>query len=161
MFGGNGEETEVAALSGGGVAGGKVSWGRLARVGAVAVVVAVVVNVLIRTVAVSVFGIGDGFLPLAVGPTVVFTVVGMVGAVVVFGAMLRFARRPARLFRRVALVVLVLSLVPDLMLLYAGSMPGTTFAGVLTLMVEHVASWAVAVGVLTTLAGENGAGRRG
>ncbi|MDQ3315765.1 MAG: DUF6069 family protein [Actinomycetota bacterium] len=128
--------------------------GRLARVGVVAVAVAVVTNVLIRTVAVSVFGIGEGFLPLGVGPTVLFTVWGMLGAVVAFGLILRFARRPVRLFRRVALVVLLISLVPDVLMLFSGSMPGATVAGVVTLMVEHVASWAVAVGVLTTLVGE-------
>jgi len=116
--------------------------------------VAGVTNVLIRTVAVSVFGIGEGFLPLGVGPTVLFTVWGMLGAVVAFGLILRFARRPVRLFRRVALVVLLISLVPDVLMLFSGSMPGATVAGVVTLMVEHVASWAVAVGVLTTLAGE-------
>ncbi len=149
-----GKETGVAALSGGGVASSGVSLGRLARVGVVAVAVAVVTNVLIRTVAVSVFGIGEGFLPLGVGPTVLFTVWGMLGAVVAFGLILRFARRPVRLFRRVALVVLLISLVPDVLMLFSGSMPGATVAGVVTLMVEHVASWAVAVGVLTTLVGE-------
>jgi len=127
----------------------------------VAVVVAVVVNVVIRTVAVTVLGIGEGFLPLGVGPTVFFTVAGMVGAVVVFGLMLRLAKPPVRLFRRVGLVVLLVSLVPDLLLLSSGSMPGTTVAGVLTLMVEHVASWAVAVGVLTTPAWEKEEARRG
>ena len=135
--------------------------GRLARVGALAVALAVVVNVVIRTAAVSVFGIGEGFLPLGVGPTVLFTAVGMVGAVVVFGLISRFARRPVRLFRRVAVVVLLISLVPNVLMLFSGSMPGTTVAGVGTLMVEHVASWAIAVGVLTTLAGEDGAERRG
>ena len=151
----------MTALSGGGVAGGGVSLGRLARVGALAVAVAILVNVVIRTVAVSVLGIGAGFQPLEVGPTVFFTVVGMVGAVVVFGLILRFVRRPVWLFRRVALAVLVVSLVPDVLMLFSGSMPGTTVAGVLTLMVEHVASWAVAVGVLTTLVGEKEGGRRG
>jgi hypothetical protein len=43
---------------------------------------------------------------------------------------------------------------PDLLLLFSGSMPGTTVAGVFTLMVEHVASWAIAVGVLTSLVRE-------
>ncbi len=114
---------------------------------------AIVVNVVIRTVAVSVLGIGEGFLPLGVGPTVFFTVVGMAGAVVVFGLVIRLAKRPVRVFRRVALVLLV-SLVPDLLLLFSGSMPGTTIAGVFTLMVEHVASWAIAVGVLTSLVRE-------
>ena len=144
----------MTAVSGGGVAGGGVSLGRLARVGGLAVALAIVVNVVIRTVAVSVLGIGEGFLPVGVGPTVFFTVVGMAGAVVVFGLVVRFAKRPVRVFRRVALVVLLVSLAPDLLLLFSGSMPGTTVAGVFTLMVEHVASWAIAVGVLTSLVRE-------
>ena len=144
----------MAAVSGGGVEGGGVSFGRLVGVGVATVAVAVLVNVVIRTVAVSVLGIGEGFLPLGVGPTVVFTVAGMVGAVVVFGLLLRFAGRPVRTFRRVALAVLLVSLVPDVLMLFSPSMPGTTVAGVLTLMVEHVASWAVAVGVLTRFVGE-------
>ena len=149
----------MAVLSGG-VGKSGVSLGRLARVGALAVGLAVVLNVVIRTVAVSLLGIGEGFLPLGVGPTVFFTIVGMVGAVVVFGVILRFAQRPVRLFRKVALVVLLVSLVPDVMMLFSGSMPGTTVVGVITLMVEHVASWAVAVGVLTGSVGEEG-GRLG
>ncbi len=149
----------MAAVSGG-VEGGGVSPGRLARVGALAVVLAVVVNVVIRTVAVSLLGVGEGFLPLGVGPTVFFTVVGMV--VVVFGLILRFARRrPVRLFRRVALVVLLVSLAPDVLMLFSGSMPSATVAGVLTLMAEHVASWAVAVGVLIGSVREKEGGRRG
>ncbi len=81
---------------------------------------------------------------------------------VVFGLILRFARRrPVRLFRRVALVVLLVSLVPDVLMLFSGSMPGATVAGVPTLMAEHVASWAVAVGVLTGSVREKGGGRRG
>lgn len=139
----------MAAVSGG-VEGRGVSLGRLAVVGVLTVAVAVVVNVVIRTVAVSVLGIGEGFQPLGVGPTVFFTVVGVAGAVVVFGVMLRFARRPVRLFRRVAFAVLLVSLVPDLLLLFTNSIPGTSVAGVGTLMLEHVATWAVVVGMLTS-----------
>ncbi len=85
-----------------------------------------------------------------------------VGAVVVFGLILRFARRrPVRVFRRVALIVLVISLVPDVLMLFSGSMPGTTVAGVGTLMVEHGASWVVAVGVLTGSVGGKQGERRG
>lgn len=86
---------------------------------------AVVVNLVIRTVAAAAFGL-SGFLPLAVGPTVAITVVGVFGAVVVFALVARFARDPGRSFRRVAFVVLLLSFIPDVVLLFAGSMPGTT-----------------------------------
>lgn len=154
------EEAAVGAASGGGVAENGVTPGRLAWVGLLTVAVAVVVNVLIRTVAVSVFGIGEGFQPLGVGPTVFFTVVGVTGAVVVFGLLWRFARRPVSVFRRVALAVLLVSLVPDVLLLFSDSVPGTTIAGVVTLMVEHVATWAVVVAVLTARFPEKG-GRRG
>jgi triphosphoribosyl-dephospho-CoA synthetase len=66
-----------------------------------------------------------------------------------------------RLFRRVALAVLLVSLVPDAMMLFSGYMPGATVAGVFTLMVEHVVSWAVAVGVLTGYVGEKDGDLRG
>lgn len=147
-------------MSGGGVAEGGFPFGRWLGLGALAVAVAVVVNVVIRTVAVAVFGIGDGFLALGLGPTVMFTVIGVAGAVVVFGLFLRFSRRPVRLFRRVALAVLLISLVPNVMLLFSSYIPGTTPAGVFTLMLEHVASWAVAVTVLPRLVwGKEGGGR--
>jgi hypothetical protein len=57
------------------------------------------------------------------------------------------------MFRRGVLAVLLVSLVPDVLMMFAPSIPGTTVAGVLTLMVEHVASWAVAVGMLTRFVG--------
>lgn len=120
------------------------------RVGLLTILAAVVVNLIIRTFAVTLFGL-SGFLPLTVGPTVVFTVAGVVGAVAVFALMARFARDPVRLFVRVAFVVLLLSFVPYLLLLFAGSIPGTTVAGVVALMAEHVATWAITVGMLTTL----------
>ena len=131
--------------------GGRVSAGGLLRVGLLAVLAAVVVNLIIRTLAVALFGL-SGFLPLTVGPTVVFTVAGVLGAVAVFALMARFARDPGRLFVRVAFVVLLLSFVPDVLLLFAGSIPGTTVAGVAALVAEHVATWAITVGMLTTLA---------
>jgi hypothetical protein len=148
----------VQATSGGDVAGRGVSLGRLLRVGALVVAAAVAVNVVVRTVAVSLFGIGEGFLALDLGPTVMFTVIGVAGAVVVFGLISRFSRRPVRLFRWVALVVLVISLIPDV--LVAPSIPGATIPGVLTLMIEHVASWAVAVTLLPRLTAGQGE-RRG
>ena len=142
------------AVASGGVSEGKVPWVWLLGVGALTVAVAVTVNVVIRTIAVSVLGIGAGFTALDLGPTVAFTVVGVTGAVAVFGLILRFARRPVRLFGRVALVVLMISLVPDVLLLFSSPIPGTTTAGVFTLMLEHVASWAVVVTVLPTLVGK-------
>ena len=70
----------------------------------------------------------------------------------VFALMASFARDPVRTFEGVAFVVLLLSFIPDVSLLITGSVPGATVAGVLTLMTEHVATWAVTVGTLSTQA---------
>jgi hypothetical protein len=51
-------------------------------------------NALVSVAAVTLFGISAGFLPLQVGPVVSFTVVGVLGAVVVFALVARFSRRP-------------------------------------------------------------------
>ena len=61
------------------------------------------------------------------------------------------SERPARLFRRVALWTLLASLVPDLWLLTdaaATAFPGSTPAGVGTLMAMHLAAAAAIVWVL-------------
>jgi len=78
---------------------------------------------------------------------------GVLGAVLVFAILRRFARRPVRIFRVVAVIVLVLSFVPDLWLLAARDrlpFPGATLQSVATLMFMHVVAAAIAVGMLTT-----------
>ncbi len=132
--------------------GERVDFGRLLWVALLAIAAAVVANVLVRTVAVVLFDVSPEFPPLALGPTVVFTVVGVLGAVLVFALVARFARRPVRLFRRIALVVLLISFVPNILLLVSDSVPGAAVPAVGTLMLEHVVAWAVSVGILTTLA---------
>jgi hypothetical protein len=72
----------------------------------------------------------------------VFTIVG------------RLSRRPIWLFRVIALIVLVLSFIPDIALLATGAMPGTSPAAVGTLATMHVVAWAITVWMLTTLARE-------
>ncbi len=49
------------------------------------------------------------------------------------------------MLRALVPTVLVLSLVPDVALLVTGAMPGTTVAGVVSLMVMHVVTTAIAV----------------
>lgn len=105
----------------------------------------------VRAVALLAFDIPVGFEPLATaGPTVFLTVVGVVAGLVVAVAVDRLSARPVPLFRRIAIVALVLSLFPDLwMLTESGSeaFPGATIPAVVTLMVQHVAATAVVIGV--------------
>jgi hypothetical protein len=88
----------------------------------------------------------SGEHPLTVGPVVVSSVVGAIGAAIVFAIIGLFAPRPVRLFRIVAIVVLVLSLAMPL------TIPGAPVALVVSLEVMHIAAWAVIVGLLTTIA---------
>ena len=103
----------------------------------------------VRAAALLAFDIPVGFEPLAtVGPTVFLTVVGVVAGLVVAVAVDRLSARPVPLFRRIAIVALVLSLFPDLwMLTESGSeaFPGATVPAVVTLMVQHVAAATVVI----------------
>jgi uncharacterized protein DUF6069 len=66
-------------------------------------------------------------------------------AVAVFALVARFARRPVETYRIVAAVALVLSWIPDLMIV---SQPGGTTGGVVALVVLHAVA---AVAVVWTL----------
>ena len=133
---------------------GRVAWGRLVPAGLLAAVAAAVANALVYLAA-SGFGfVPQGFLismtsgemPLTVGLVAITSVVGAVGAAIVFAVIGLFARRPVRSFRIVAAVTLVLSFAMPL------TIPDAPVAVVLSLEVMHVVAWAVIVGLLTTLA---------
>jgi hypothetical protein len=92
----------------------------------------------------AVLDIPAEFAPLASpGPTIFFTVVSGVAAVAVFGLLRRRSANAVRLFRWTAVVVLLVSFVPDVWLLSEGAaeaFPGATPAGVGLLMAMHVAA---------------------
>jgi hypothetical protein len=132
----------------------RVSGRRLLWVGPLAIIVAAVANQIIHVLALSLLNISPDFPPLQPGPPIAFTVMGVLGAVIVFAIVGRLSRRPIRLFRVIALIVLILSFIPDIGLLTSGMLPGTSLIAVGTLAVMHVVAWAIAVWMLTTLARE-------
>jgi len=126
---------------------------RLWLVGLLAIIASVAANVLVRLLAVVTLDISPDFEPLSSYGTIIsLTAFGVLGAVIVFALLVRFVRRPVLMFKRIAAVALVLSLVPDVLLLVA-SVPGATAVSVGVLMVMHVVAWTISVGTLTTLAG--------
>jgi hypothetical protein len=132
----------------------RVATGRLWWVGPLAVIASVAANVVFTLIANAVFGVPPDFLPLTPDAIAMFTAVGVIGAVVVFALVARFSTRPIRLFRRIALVVLVVSFLPDLAL---PLIPDPVPAGpreVLILMATHVVPAAISVYLLTTLTRE-------
>src|ERR671932_414030 len=132
----------------------RIAYGKLPWVALLAALAAAVANALVHFAASGLGFIPQSVLvptpsgehPLTVAPVVVSSVVGAIGAAIVFAIIGLFARRPVRLFRIVATVVLVLSFDTPL------TVPGVPVAMRLSLVVMHVVAWAVSVGLLTTLA---------
>ena len=129
----------------------RASLQRLWWVGLLALVGSVVVNVLLRQFAVANFDISPDFNPLMTNQYIVFTAVGVVGAVVVFWLLPRFTARPRHVFKIIAIVVLLLSMLPDVLLYVIQPVPGITLAGIVTLMLMHVTTALVTVGLLLAL----------
>ena len=89
-----------------------------------------------------------GVSPLTVNLVAITSAIGTVGAAIVFALIGLLARRPVRLFRIVATVVLMLSFVMP------ATVPGVPVAMRLSLVVMHVVACVVSVGLLTTFARE-------
>jgi hypothetical protein len=135
-------------------AGNGVDLGRLWWVGLVAILASVVANLIALGLALALVDLPAGFQPLQAGPIILFTTLGVLGAVVVFGLVARFAGRPIRTYWIVAIVALLLSLIPNFALAMdpaSAPMPGGTTTAYLVLIVFHVVAALVAVPILTTM----------
>ncbi len=84
--------------------------------------------------------------PITLAPVVFSSVIGAVGAAVIFVIVALLARRPIRTFRIVAAVVLVLSFATPL------TIPGAPLSMILALELMHVVAAVIIVGILTTRA---------
>jgi uncharacterized membrane protein YozB (DUF420 family) len=118
---------------------------------ALAVVAAVVANVLLRAVAIAVFDIPDAFEHLALRAVVISTAVGVLAAGVVYALIARRARDPDRTFTIVAVVALLLSLLAPLSvgLEDPPEYPGTDAGSIGTMMAMHAVAAAIAIAALT------------
>jgi hypothetical protein len=132
----------------------RIAYGKLPWVALIAALTAAVANALVYFAASGLGFISQSVLvptpsgehPLTVAPVVASSVVGAIGAAIVFAIIGLFARRPVRLFCIVTTVVLVLSFAMPL------TIPGAPVAMILSLEAMHVVAWVVIVGLLTTMA---------
>jgi uncharacterized membrane protein YeaQ/YmgE (transglycosylase-associated protein family) len=127
------------------------AFGRLWRVGLLTVLAAVIMNTLISLLAKALFSVAPTFQPLQVEGFIPSTVIGVTGAVVVFALIMRWAKQPIRLFQRVAVAVLLISLLPDLLLPALQLYPGTTFPEVGALLLMHIATAFICLGILSSV----------
>ncbi len=128
---------------------------KLLWVGPLTIIVAALVNMVIRTIAVAFFGVPDGFTylqaPFVIGSTVVFLLVALLAFVLVG----RFARRPVRFYRILALVALFVSfLTPVMALTGLFPAPGMNLHIFWIMIVMHTVTAILTVSLLTTLAVE-------
>ena len=126
-----------------------IGWGRYALVGLGTIVAAVLANVAVYYLGAALVGYNSGFIVLS-NPSgaILFTVVPAIVAVLLYAALLRFAKRPARTFSIVAAVVFVVTLIPDST--YVPTVPGATNGQIAILVLMHIVAAAVIVGLLTT-----------
>ncbi|GCE20099.1 DUF6069 family protein [Dictyobacter kobayashii] len=128
---------------------------KLIWVGPLTIVSTVIANLIIRTIAVSVFGVPETFqylqAPTVIGSTIVFLLVALLAFVLVK----RFARRPIQFYRILAFVVLCISLLSPVMALVGlFPAPGMTLSIFWTMIALHLVSAIIVVGLLTTLTRE-------
>ena len=129
---------------------------KLVWVGPLTIIIVALVNLVVRTLAVSFFGVASSFVylqaPFVIGSTVVFLVLALLAFVLVG----RVSSQPVRVFRIVAGVALFVSFLNPLMLL-AGLFPATGMNLHIfwTMIVMHTISALIAVSLLTTLAVEH------
>lgn len=130
--------------------------GRVALYGLIAIVGSVVANLIVRAVGMAIVDVPSDFLPLTKRVVTVQFTGGLVFiAVIVFAIVDRIARNPQRAFNIIALIALILSLIPDILLLVnpeASPFGTPTLGGVAVLVVMHVVAYAVTVYTLTVLA---------
>jgi hypothetical protein len=117
---------------------------RAALLLAAATALAVAANAVIAAFAVAA-GASATYGPLTFPAFASFTVLGMIAGWVGWSIVQRRARDPRRVLTVLVPAVVVVSFVPDLLLLGLGFIPGTTPAAVVALMAMHVVVAVVAV----------------
>ena len=128
----------------------RISIGRVWLAGGAAFVLSLLANAILRSLVMAFFTISPLFQALAVWDTIiVFTLVGVFAATVVFAVMARLTRHAIKLFRWLSGVLLIVSFVPNILMLTTNG-PGATVPAVVTLMIMHVITAGITVGLLTT-----------
>ena len=123
---------------------------RIALATAIALVLAIPLNLAIEALARQAFAVSPDFEPFQ-GTVAPYAAGGVILAGVAFAVLRRFARDAARAYVRLAILALVLSWIPDVALLFINE-PGATVPAVASLMVMHTVAAAIVVTLLVRIA---------
>jgi len=123
-------------------------WRRLLVAGVGLVLLATVANLVVAMALRNGLGVPAAFQPLSAPAVASLTIVGMIGATLVFAWVARTQPDPRRTFVLIATAGLIVSWLPDLAIWATAVFPGTTTTGILSLMALHVVAAGLAVGIL-------------
>jgi hypothetical protein len=123
-------------------------WNRFGIHALAALVIAAVANAIVYFIASSLGAMPETVLvqpaemPITLVPVVSLTMIAAVAGTIVYGALLRFTKQPARIFTIMAVVVLLVAIVPTFGL-------GAPTDMVIALNVMHFVAGGIIVAVLT------------
>jgi hypothetical protein len=133
----------------------RVSFGRIVLAGIATVAAAVVANLVVRAVLLLFPPIAPEFPPFQVASVVGFTLMGVVGATIAYGVITRLSSTPESTFGKVAIVVLILSIIPNILAAFnpnAMPFPGASSIAYLGLTVFHLVAALICIALLPRLA---------
>ena len=121
----------------------QIAWSRLWWVGALVIASSLVVNLLISSATVALFPTQI----ITADHIIMLTVLGTLAAILVFALVAWRATRPITLYRRIAVVALFLSFVPDILIFMTG------YSGIVTgaYLLMHITTAAICIVGLTRL----------
>ena len=129
----------------------RVSMRKLLWVGPLALIASIAANLIIRFIALLLFNVSPEFPPFFPGQIIFLTTISILVATIVFGIFARFSKHPVAWYRRIGIGVLLLSFVPDAGLLSQNMIPGTNTLSVGALVIMHIVTAAIVIGMFTTL----------
>lgn len=125
---------------------------RLLWVGPATLATAVVAVLVVQSVAAALVNpTSKGFGPLRSMEPAIVTIVCVIAAVAVFAVVAKEAATPLRTYRRLALVILLLSFGPDLFLATTAAPGINLWPLAMIFMLMHIVVWAIVILMLTRL----------
>jgi uncharacterized membrane protein YozB (DUF420 family) len=111
-------------------------------------------NLVLMMLTISSLAVPDSFAPLTPAPIVLWSFIGAFGAIGAYALIRRRSDSPQKVFAVVSVLVLILSFLPDVVLVNVAEGPfgGATTGAIIVLMIMHVISFAIVVPMLRSLA---------
>ena len=116
--------------------------------GLVTIVLSVIGNLILLWIANLLVEIPPEFAPLGPLRISIFTVVFLLGAIIVYAILAAKADHPIRTYQRIGWIFLIVSFIPDIAMLFVDFMLGATVTAVTILMLTHVVAGLIALYLL-------------